>query len=179
MVPQSLAKKQCAPRGLATDGNDVFWLNTGKDDGEGALMRLPLKGGKPTVIVTKLTKPAALTVRGPTVYFTVYGSGDDDGEVFAVPAKGGTPAVLAKGLSGPSAITADETHVYWANSHYGGKAGRKIMRVPVGGGVPVERASGESDKFIAPQAVALSGKFLYWTNGGMAEYDGSVMRVGK
>jgi hypothetical protein len=126
-------------------------------------------------------------VDSTNVYWTTTGykrgnSSTSFGTVMKAPLSGGTPTVLASGIaydwlapvSSPPAIAVDDTSVYWVN--VGTTVGPNpvadgaVMKVALGGGAPVEVASGQ----LAPAGIVSDGRSVYW----MAA-DGAVMKVSR
>src|SRR5580704_224602 len=79
-------------------------------------------------------------LHGPCIDWSVAGG--------TVPA----PTVAAGGRSGPWAIAADRTSVYWTED--GG-----VMRMPLGGGMPVMLAQASSSR-----AIAVDDENVYWAD---------------
>jgi hypothetical protein len=65
--------------------------------------------------------------------------------------------VLASGQAGPSSLASDGAFLYWTN-----RSGGQVMRMPLAGGTPEQRASGQNQ----PQGIALSATHVYWANRG-------------
>ena len=80
---------------------------------------------------------------------------------------------LASGQINPDGLALDFSAVYWTNlgtpPNYSDGA---VMKVPIGGGVPIILASGQRQ----PNGLAVNATGVYWTNYGGTS-NGSVMKV--
>jgi hypothetical protein len=89
--------------------------------------------------------------------------------VSRVSRKDGTVQVLATTQPYPTGIALDANNLYWANGGNGVTLG-SIMKMPLGGAVPVPLASGEP----YPLDLAVDGTNVYWSN---FDYVGSIKKV--
>jgi hypothetical protein len=108
-----LATAQPEPQGLAIDGTDAFWANTG----DGTIRKAPLTGldgGRPPILAS-----GAYVVRVATDGVNVYYIDSAAGDIWRVSVDGGVPVHLASKQSNPSAIAVDARYVYWANYNDG------------------------------------------------------------
>jgi hypothetical protein len=157
--PTVLASGLDAPTGIAMTATHVYWASSSMN---GAVMRVPLAGGTPTAIATGLAMPAGIAVDAANVYWT----NSEGGTVMKAPLDGGAITVLASNQSGPHGIVVDAANVYWNNQY--GTVASAMMKVPIGGGVPVTLATA-----IADAGIALGGADVYW-----ATYSGGPMGSG-
>ncbi|MBM4360498.1 MAG: hypothetical protein FJ096_20515 [Deltaproteobacteria bacterium] len=144
----------------------VFWLN--RDEGElwsADLTSMADPAMKAVKLASLLNKPWDLVAETAFVYYTTY----DAGEVRRVPAGGGTQKTLVKGLGNPTGIATDSNYVYFAAEN----AGTISRVVKDGSEAPVVLATGQ----ISPAHVAVDDKFVYWTNYGKTDTDGSVAKM--
>jgi hypothetical protein len=75
-------------------------------------MKVPIAGGVPMTLASKLDYPSGIAVDGSNVYWVNDGTSTSPGAVVRVPLSGGTPTTLASSV-GPSAIAVDAHNVYW------------------------------------------------------------------
>jgi hypothetical protein len=102
-----------APVGVVADATHVYWTERGHGIAippDGAVMKMPLAGGVPQVLVAGLHGPGDLALDGDTLYWA-----NTDGRIMKVSVAGGAPTVLATGQIDPLNVTADATAVYWTN----------------------------------------------------------------
>jgi hypothetical protein len=102
-----------APVGVVADATHVYWTERGHGIAippDGALMKMPLAGGAPEVLVAGLHGPGDLALDGDTLYWA-----NTDGRIMKVSVAGGSPTLLATGQVDPLNVTVDATAVYWTN----------------------------------------------------------------
>jgi hypothetical protein len=102
-----------APVGVAADSTHVYWTERGHGTAippDGAVMKMPLTGGAPEVLVAGLHGPGDLALDGDTLYWA-----NTDGRIMKVSIAGGPPTLLATGQVDPLNVTVDATAVYWTN----------------------------------------------------------------
>jgi hypothetical protein len=141
------------PSLLAVGSTDVYWVTLeGGADGPGQVMQVPLEGGTPTALATKVL-PTALALDAANLYWT----DEATGTVMKVPLAGGTPVPLVgSGTSGGfGSVAVDATDAYWWANQYG------LRKVPLAGGdvttlVPDTVPIGDFWHFV------LSGENLYF-----------------
>jgi hypothetical protein len=145
---------------IAVDTSYVYWVNsTGSlepgDAGPGGqIMKCETCGcAAPTVLATG-TAPGAIAVGSTNVYWA-------DGNIMTVPIDGGPATVLAGAEARDIAL--DANAVYWTDRN-------AIMKVPLGGGAPVELVGNQPN----PGALAVDGAYVYWGDASLA----SIQRVG-
>jgi hypothetical protein len=135
---------QPAPRGIASDGVNVWWANYFGNDvvecAEGGC------GQTPSVFGTG-QNPFQVAVDASNVYWLDQG----DGNVYASPKAGGARVQIGSG--GNAGIASDGTSVYWAGT-------TSIFKAPVGGGATVTLLSGLG----APSGIATDGVNVYYTD---------------
>jgi hypothetical protein len=154
------------PSSLVVDATSVYFINGGTAANnyvDGALMKVPTRGGKTTTVVSGQS-PSGLAIAGTNLYWTNYGTFVSASTnytlntVMTVPISGGDPATLVSGQTGPEGIAVDATNVYWANSTVSGT----VMKLPLGGGTPITLTSGLD----FPGSIAVDATNVYWMNQG-------------
>jgi hypothetical protein len=185
------------PMGLAVDAQNAYAWNSGSfsgtttlNNGDGTVVEIPLDGGAPLTLASKIEVAYAapyvnaIAVDGHSVYW-VAGAAGNDGAIMASPIGSAAPVALYSGQPFPEALVTDGTNVYWTNwgtfdSHGAYNNDGTLMQGLVDGGGSKVLASGLS----APGALAVDAQNVYWTNVGRlgggnlpAPNTGSVMQV--
>jgi len=132
----------------------------------------------PVTVGCASSPPGRLAIAGDHVYWTVSGSG---AVVVRAPLAGGVPETLVYDGAAALGLAVDGTFVYYTQPAVG-----RIMRVPVGGGLPVALAQGlDEPSFLtidSPRAGAAgdgggdAAASLYWT-GGHVRGAGTLMKL--
>jgi len=173
-APSTVVAGPALGNGLAVSAAGIFWA----DPGNGTLMRTPLAGGPPTVLVTGVSTPGWIIADDGNVVWAEESPSDSSVHLLrTVPATGGTPLTLAEGIIGN--LATDGVNVYWTDHDSPASTVGSVMRVPLGGGTPTTLASGQSQ----PWDLAVDGTSVYWTTGDDCPYDagtcasGTVMKL--
>jgi hypothetical protein len=125
---------------LRVDPTSLIWINSGKIDDGGFVMKIPLDGGDPTVLLPAPLDPSGLALRGDYAYVTNYGMGPTGGpDVFMGTGtiykvridQSEPPVMLATGEPGPVGIFADATGVYWGGGRASDGGPPPAARVPI------------------------------------------------
>lgn len=143
-----IASNLFAPRGVAVDGDNVYWVNL-EDD---RVMMAPKAGGEPVVIATGQSG-RDIAVDATYVYWT-----NTTGEVMKAPLdQSAAPAVIYAGPEGPDGIALDGERVYWANRLTG-----EVSTAPFDNpsGASVELFSGPA----GPTDLVVDATHVYWSN---------------
>jgi hypothetical protein len=124
--------------GIAIDGsNAYFTLSTARpmvpDVPEGAVMKVPLSGGTPTMLAPS-PSPGPLALASGVLYWVDRGTGPD-GRVQKVGVDGSAITTLAQ-TNYPRLIGVDATDVFWTAEADSGPNGAWLYTVPIGGGMP-------------------------------------------
>jgi len=126
-----------------------------------------------TVLALGLTATvlAACGARTSLLSSTLESSGSTTGS--ASPDAGAAFVVVADNLDSPSYIAVDPNNIYWTT--YSATQGGSVMKVSLGGGVPVTLATGVLGR---PGGLALDATSVYWTSNLDAAKTGVLMKVG-
>jgi hypothetical protein len=116
----TLATGVDSPRGIATDGTNVYWTS---GTNTGAVSKVSVNGGAVTVLAQNQGGPWAIVVDTPdpdagVTQTFVYWTNFNDNNIQKVPTTNtgpSTPFVLASQQNNPVAIAIDAKAVYWAN----------------------------------------------------------------
>ncbi len=156
---------------VASDGTNAFFTLHGSADksfADGAVMRVPVKGGAPVVFAAAQAQADDVQVDDKNVYWT------SAERIMKAPKAGGAPAVLATGPAPIADLTSDGTYVYYAT----GGADGTVARVAAAGGEPEVLATGQPN----PAGIATDVAAVFWTCRGTEAkhfHDGMVMRRDK
>ncbi len=182
-TPTTIASSGDAPLGVAVDRCNVYW-NTQA----GALMKAPVDGGAPTL----LARCEGICGRPVVHASAVYWADSRRGTIETSTGDGGPPGVVASGFQDVTGMAVTDTDVYVANG-YGVVRAPLEGGAPVGVGLPTGApvgaiaADGASIYFTSwesiwrigptdvqpallaasqgdPNAIALDGTSVYWTN---------------
>ncbi|AKT39196.1 hypothetical protein [Chondromyces crocatus] len=152
----TIAGRQLAPRGLALDEEDVYWVN---QDG-GAVLSAPKAGGSVRTIAS------GYTVRDVALHAGVVFWTSQTGAILRAGPGAVGVVTLFEGDVGPDGIALDDQFVYWANRDTG-----DLLRVAQSGGVmDADRLHSGPD---GPTDIALDATHLYWSN----HKTGEIMKV--
>ncbi|WP_197041488.1 hypothetical protein [Chondromyces apiculatus] len=112
--PSRIAELQDLPLYVATQGDHVYWVNTGAGP---SIVRAPMAGGPTEVLATSASAGAyGLAVAGPDVYFTNHQQGTITRTSSSPPA---AEQVILTGQGKPRLIAADDLAIYWVNQTSG------------------------------------------------------------
>ena len=101
--PLTLASEQAHPQSIAVYKDHAYWVNVGsfgnyKAAGAGSVMKAPIHGGPPVVVVAHLNDAWDLAVDEENIYYATIGTRKNDycdGSIEKVPHSGGTPTIIA------------------------------------------------------------------------------------
>jgi hypothetical protein len=149
----TLADGLFEPRGIATDGADVFFATWA----DGAIRRVDKQGGPVQVIAADQKSPRTVAVDGTQVYWGNFGAGDTT--IRKAPRTGGPVVLLADAAGSPVELAVDDDRVYWVS--YGTRA---LYSVSKSGGAPVLLAPGAAGVGAAAgsHGLALDAQHVYW-----------------
>jgi hypothetical protein len=172
--PKVLVEGQKGLAEVALDATNLYWT-TGNGKGGGTVMKVALKGGAATKLVTvkdsELGGPIGIEVDEKSVYWVV---STRFGSVQKVAKAGGAAVMLSEKQRSPYDIAGDANGVYWTNFGSGTSDGT-VMALAFGkpGEKPKEPtpiATGQK----TPWSIAVDGTNAYWINKGPP---GSVMKA--
>jgi hypothetical protein len=154
-----LGSEPVAPSALAVDSSSVYFSGR-------AIARIPIGGG-PTTTLAATRGGYSLTVTASAAYWAPFGIDALWSVGLAAGAHTSTFAVGAWGarrcdgsLFWSTVVTHDATDLYWGDTGSGGCFGA-LYRTPLSGGPQQVLTSGAN---LNPEAMALSGAFLYLAN---------------
>jgi hypothetical protein len=161
-APRVLARVEGPVWGMSL-ANGALWLTTTRPSdagGSGAVLRLELSGGAPTVVADGLARPRAIASDGRWVFLVDVDASEPGllrkSAVVRLPADGGAKvarSVLGRCEGEVTDLVLDEANVYWPNRFDG-----TIVTAPKAGGDPhslaVERG--------LPEQLVLEGDSLFW-----------------
>ena len=166
--PKELATRQHGGQSIVATNNGLFWLVAGPESAvtKGSVMRILLKGGRPTSVAKAfVASDAALVADEENLYFGDYGSANE-AQLFKMPISGGKRQVLVpKTDDSIVTLAVDKANAYWVTI-------KAIMKVPLSGGAAVELVKEKVSKSDV-WGLASDGTHLYWTdrnNDGLANH---------
>jgi hypothetical protein len=157
--PRTIARLEGPIWGMAlADG--ALWLTTTRltdTHARGAVERIPVAGGAPTVVAEGLARPRAIASDGRWV-FVVDVDASEPGllhrsAIVRLPAAGGPPVIVGRCEGEVTGVLLDDANVYWANRFDG-----TIVAAPKAGGDPRSLATERG----LPEQLVESGGDLYW-----------------
>ncbi|HEY6323085.1 MAG TPA: hypothetical protein VJA16_16170 [Thermoanaerobaculia bacterium] len=165
--PRPIATGWKEPWAVATDATHVYFTARGTlDRGDGAVVRVPIAGGKPEVVAGHLSSPQELALDGANVYVSLFvrvnlDRGLFDGSLLRIPKSGGPPVRLAGDRGAVTGIAADGRSVYWtADGMRWGKSG--VYRIDLASSRVSVLADGQRGWY---GGLAIDEANVYWTNG--------------
>jgi DNA-directed RNA polymerase subunit RPC12/RpoP len=157
---KTLLKGQPFPAGIAVDENNVYWV----DSVEGAIRRMPKRGGPATVLASGEFRADALVLfDGRPCWTNVNSPHAADGSIRCVSPDGAAPQVVASGFQEQTSIAVDTSDLYWTRKG-------TVMRAARTGVPSSVFAQDEEDV----SAVAADEASVYWADRG-----GLILRVEK
>jgi hypothetical protein len=130
-TPTTLASGQnplgeSPPAGIVVDSTNVYWVNAvgSNNASQGAVMKVPIVGGTPTVLAAGQVGVYAVAVDATSAYWPTANGSTATYTVMSVGIGGGTATTMASACGGCSfpgsitsgrAIAVDGTSVYWMN----------------------------------------------------------------
>ena len=181
--PTTLSSTEKYPRGLAVDGNQLYWASAGNAasptelGNQGFIFSAPIGGVTTAAFSPVQEDPVAVSADDTHIYWITGGRGVND------PLGGVASTVMRASKDGsglttlheggyPGALAVDETSVYWTDRELG-----QIMSVPLGGGDATVLAQGQGTEL---SFLAIDGDSVYWTTGAsLGGASGTVAKISK
>jgi hypothetical protein len=158
---------------FAIDSTSAYWTNLDRagmscTQCNGTVMKIPLDGGTPVALAAGQASPAGIAVGASDLVWANAGDGTGNGTMMRMPLRGGAAVALVSNPSPliPTTLAVDGTSIYWTNQGNAGTPCTRpcgVMRMPLGGGNPVNLAPG---MFGAVDATS-----IYWAG------DNGLMRM--
>ncbi len=152
--PQVLVSGQNSPGDIAVNTTDVYWTNLG----DGTILRMPLGGGVPVVVLGNAGVPWSIKVSDSMLVYVDNQSGD----VRRLSLEPGSAPVTMATTPGSWGITMDATTLYWSTFAYG-----SLYSIPLGGGPTTTLV----DHYSMPaEVVRMGDRILFGTNNDAGVY---------
>jgi len=101
---------------IAVDATNVYWGTGQVASSGGAVWKVPINGGCPTILIGSQDRPHGIATDGTNVYYANYGASSNIGAIYSIPVAGGSPTPLALTQASPLDVAVDGTNVYWTDS---------------------------------------------------------------
>lgn len=174
-----LADQRNCPADLEVVAGTLTWVDQGSSQNsakDGVVATMPAVGCEDdagsciSVLASDQNSPSSLEVRDQTVYWATVG----DDAIWYLNVDGSTPQIFASAQSYTRSIASDDTALYWVNAGQLGATDGELRRAwldePGTNGFAIVPA------LESPVAVTLYGSTVFWTNYGVTDNDGRVMR---
>lgn len=168
VTTSTLGSSTLIPAGIAVDGGNVYFTTQdpwNPDEGDGAVWRVPVGGGTPTMLVQGIDRPGPIAVTGGSMYWIdSWQTHADDGRVVKAPLDGSSMAIMASMQNGPLGLALGGGYVVWTTSGFVDSEGGSVLETPMGGGgAPVDGFGlGQG----MPVSVAVEGANVFWADEG-------------
>jgi hypothetical protein len=173
--PTVLAQPALASGGVAVDATNVYFTTvspspSAQTPSGGGLWALPLVGGPPAWLSSKLSIPMAVVSTGEAVLVADWGKtstdcGTQGGRIVEIPLSAGPQHVLAAELENVRGIALGNGNAYFAwDSGCVGVGLGQLMKVPLAGGprTPLTNTAGWAyDSIVVDTSVPASGKVYF------------------
>ncbi|HEX8823229.1 MAG TPA: hypothetical protein VF794_25085 [Archangium sp.] len=153
--------------GIATDGVNVYWMDTMSTSNTRRVMKIPVNGGTMTTLAAR-ENMAYLATDGANVYWIetrVDSNLNFINSLMKLPVGGGTPVTVANMGAQSQYLAVDSTNVYWRRND-------TLVKMPKAGGTITTLVTN------VPFAVSLAsdGTHLYWAENDWAT-PGGIKKV--
>lgn len=157
------------PWALTSDGSYLYFSETGRLNMD-TLKKVPISGGNITTLIDSLQfSPGSILFNNNWIYWTSSNGGDC---INKIPALGGiAPSTVTCGSDLRGNLITDNVYLY---SH-GTQAfpPTKIWKINISGGSLITIADG----LIAPRGISIDGDYIYFTEQGTGNQNGTVKKV--
>jgi hypothetical protein len=163
-----LAQGTPSVKGLAVDGDWVYWTDNSPESPMRRGMKVSKGGGAPVRALADAEDPLEIAVRAGSLYWVSGGVA-----LRRAPLAGGEPATVVAGAS-INTFALDDGYAYWVNTGATNQRNGVVARKPLaeGGAVAVLTADQESAR-----KIVIDEEAVYWVVGGRG--GGAVMKLAK
>lgn len=163
--PLVLASEQRNPPLIAVNAKAVYWTTWHTN---GAVMTVPIEGGRPLALVSKQGSPLWLALNSTALFWT-NSEIQTEGTVWRVPLQGGPVTIAARSPTKAGPLAIDETSVYWATHEL-------VMKAPLAGGPSTTLTASKPSTTLtapdgSPRGIVVDAANVYWLT------QDAVMRV--
>lgn len=161
------AEESKTPYGIAVDEAHVYigihgravTSASGEQTPQGALLKLPKKGGKTVVLQDGIDSPEQVRVDEDYIYWSSVGSRDEtaSGRIARMPKGGGTITTLVR-PDRPVAIAIDQTYLYWVSYQETGA----VRKIPKHAGEETGTITTLVSPIAYPKRLAVDGEYVYF-----------------
>ncbi|HEY6459075.1 MAG TPA: hypothetical protein VIY73_02960 [Polyangiaceae bacterium] len=179
VTTSSLGSSTLLPAGIAVEGSEVYFTTQDRwnpDGQDGAVWRVPVGGGTPTMLVQGLDRPGPILVQDASMYWVdSWQTYSDDGEIVRAPLDGSSMTILASAQNGPLGLALGGGSAVWTTSGTVDSERGTVWETPMGGGGIVDGIGvGQG----TPVGVAVEGADVFWADEGdpNVSNSGSIMK---
>lgn len=148
------------PKQIAVDAKHLYAITSRGAKSSGRVLRLPIGGGKPTVLASRQRNPCALALDKAWVYWSTC----SDGTIWRARKKGGLPQRLARRQKRIRALAISGKRLFWLSGSTFAK-GRHLKNGLVATLLlPRGKARVLARHQWNPRSLALDNRYLYWVS---------------
>ncbi|HEX8791815.1 MAG TPA: hypothetical protein VF765_12765 [Polyangiaceae bacterium] len=167
VTTSTLGSPTLVPAGIAVEGNSLYFTTQdpwNPDEDDGAVWKVPVAGGTPTMLVQGRNHPGPIAVTGASMtWIDAWGTHADDGTIVQAPLDGSSMVILASAQNGPLGLALGGGKAVWTTSGFVDSERGSILETPMGGGGIVDGIGVAQDM---PVGVAVEGTDVFWVDQG-------------